>query len=232
MSMSEQITVVIPTSPIPSHPSTAIIDRAIASVRAQLPNSTLIVSIDGVEGEIPESYEIFKRLSARVFGKSLLFERHLHQSGMLPLSLECMDTPLLLYLEHDWELLPDIPWAELSQLILSGEYNYIKLHAAPRISPWHEHLMAERVMHKIGEVFVPIIKTIQWSQNPHLASTQFYREKILPHCEGKTDFIENIMHGIVASAPFAPWEEFKCGIYNPPSGDMMKCHHLDGKNSK
>jgi hypothetical protein len=154
--------------------------------------------------------------------------------------LEYVDTPLILYWESDWELLPSIPWHELCNLILSGGFNYIKLHAQPRISPYHEHLMLERVIYQNGVASdrfhenrlggaVPIIRTRQWSQNPHLASTQFYREKVLPHCEGKCDFIENIMHGVVANAP---WEEFKCGIYNPVDGDMMRVRHLDGRGSK
>ena len=46
-----EITVVIPTSPIPSHPSTAIIDETIASVRKQLPDSRIIVTADGVRAE-------------------------------------------------------------------------------------------------------------------------------------------------------------------------------------
>ena len=146
----------------------------------------------------------------------------------------------MLYWEHDWELLPDVPWTQLSLLISTGEFNYIKLHAQPRISPYHEHLMQERVIYQAGKVSdrytdrlpgpaIPIIKTRQWSQNPHLASTAFYREKILPMCANKCDFIENIVHGVVANSP---WEEYRCGIYNPAEGDMMRVRHLDGKNTR
>lgn len=238
------ITVVIPTSPIPSHPSDSIIRRAVAFVREQLPLSRIIITCDGTQGEEPAYKQYRDALmyhsgNVNVIGNSL----HIHQSGLLTHVLggpTPITTPLLLYLEHDWELLPNVPWPELSQLILSGEFNYIKLHATPRISPYHEHLMLERVIYQDGVpsdryrdnvpgTAIPIIKTKQWSQNPHLASAKFYREKILPLCEGKCDFIENIVHGIVANSP---WEEFRCGIFNPAGGDMMKVRHLDGKNSR
>lgn len=242
MSMSENITAIVPTSPIPSHPRTDMIQKAILSVRLQLPNCHIQITADGEDVET-EAYREYKdRLISMDMGAVVtLHQEHIHQSGMLCRLLpSVIHTPLILYFEHDWELLPDIPWAELSQLIFSGEFNYIKLHAAPRISPYHEHLMIERVMYQNGVPCdryidnrpgkpIPMIDTRQWSQNPHLASTEFYRTKIAPMCEGKTDFIENIVHGVVANSPMS---EFKCGIYNPASGDMMRVRHLDGRNSQ
>ena len=41
------ITVLVPTSPIPSHPSTAILDACLAAVRAQLPDAQIVIAADG-----------------------------------------------------------------------------------------------------------------------------------------------------------------------------------------
>jgi hypothetical protein len=236
------ITVVIPTSEIPSHPIPTIISRAVESLKEQLPDAPIIVTCDGPRG--CEQYDSYCNMLPAWKGETVIIEpppARIHQSGMLCLALDRVRTPLLLYWEHDWELLPDVPWSELCELIERGAYNYIKLHAAPRIHPLHEHLMVTRTIHQHGGVgthryydseggrAIPIVQTLQWSQNPHLASTDFYRKTILPLCEGKRDFIENIVHGIVTNSP---WQEFKCGIYNPCDGDMMRVRHLDGKNSK
>ena len=233
------VTVVIPTSPIPSCPSTSIIASTIASVRESLSGAKIVIDCDGDESSSWGYAEYIGRLDD-IYDNVKFHTKHVHQSGMLPSMLEDCDTPLLLYLEHDWLLLPDIPWDELAALILRGDFNSIKLHANPRISPYYEHMMESRVMYQSGIAsdrhtdqlplpVVPIIKTRQWSQNPHLASTAFYRDKILPMVAGKCDFVENIIHGIVANSP---WDEYKTGIYNPPGGDMMRIQHLDGKGTR
>lgn len=236
MSVSSQITVVIPTSPIPSHPSTRIIEQAIDSVRAQLPDSPIEITCDvGTDSIVVASLACLWP-NCTVYVPN---DARRHQSGMLETALDYVTTPLLLFFEHDWELLPPVPWSDLSALILAGHYNTIKLHAQPRISPYHEFLMEERVVWQNGERYdryqdnlvgdpIPLIHSRQWSQNPHLASTKFYRDVILPRCVGKCDFIENLLHGVVAHAP---WSEWRTAIFNPVHGDMMRCRHLDGKGT-
>lgn len=238
------ITVVIPTSPIPSHPSTRIIDEAIVSVRTQLPDAPIIITADGT-GEQAESYNqtyisYVDALRSRWPSLTItLYGNHVHQSGMMSDTLPRIATKLLLYWEHDWKLHPDVPWEEMSQLILRGEFNYIKLHASPRISPYHEFLMRERVMFQgyapndryvdgIPGSVLSIIKTQQFSANPHLASVEWYRTIERKHLFGKCDFVEHLLHGPAAQLP---WEEWKLGILNPMSGDMFRIHHLDGRGS-
>jgi hypothetical protein len=230
----KNITVVIPTSPIPSHPSTHIINAVLNTIRESIPDVPIIITADG-----GTSAEHLDFLRGQWPDTEIMLFTKVHQSGMLDWTLRKVKTPLIFYLEHDWAILPDVPWKDLSDIILSEKLNYIKLHAYPRISPYHEHLMERRVIYQNGHFSdryqdnvpgeaIPFILTRQWSQNPHLASTEFYRRKILPMCEGKCDFIENLVHGTVGSSL---WEEFRCAIYNPAGGDMMKCAHLDGKNS-
>ena len=49
--LSSEITVVIPTSVLPSHPSTKIIDETIENVRVHLPNCDILLQIDGLRDE-------------------------------------------------------------------------------------------------------------------------------------------------------------------------------------
>lgn len=239
--ITEDITVVIPTSPIPSHPSTQIIGQCICELERILPESPIIVMADGSEDESYFNY--LNNLCERfVYNPDFWVQEHsehVHQSGMLKEALDGVKTPFVLYLEHDWILLNEIPWREFMDILSVGYINTIKLHAAPRIHPYYEHLMLDRILYQqggfydryqdsIGGEAYGFIKTIQWSQNPHLCRTDFYREKILPYCLGKCGFIEEIIHGIVASSS---WEQWKTAIYNPVNGDMMRIRHLDGRNS-
>lgn len=212
------ITVVISTSPRPSHPSTRIIDETIASIRSHLPDSEILVCCDGTNEE-NIAYEVFKdELGNRSDIAKLIVPVPRHQSGMMELALVGICTPLILYVEDDWEILPIIEWDVLNAAILSGQFNSIKLHAAPRIHPLHEEKMGELVRLS-DETFVR--RTKQWSQNPHLASTAFYREITEKYLKGHCSYIENIMVGHESF-------DHKLGVLNPCTGDMMRCRHLDG----
>jgi hypothetical protein len=76
---------------------------------------------------------------------------------------------------------------------------------------------------------VGIIRTRQWSQNPHLARTDFYRFLQKEYLDKETDFCENILHGMIGKAD--DWDRFRLGIYNPIEGDQQRVRHLDGKGS-
>jgi hypothetical protein len=144
---------------------------------------------------------------------------------MLKDALDMVKTPLILYLEDDWEFVNTIEWDGLSDIIQSGYANYIRFYAGHRVVPQNEHMMFERVI----EHEIPLIKTTQFSANPHLASTAFYRDPVLSYCQGKTDMIENLLHGPCASEP---WERWRLCIYNGiADATMQRVRHLDGKNS-
>lgn len=223
------ITILISTSPRHSHPSPRILDQTLISVRAQLPNAPIIIMADGFLDETYEGnrYRGFLDAIRDRYTNTVVQTRNqiVQQSGMLSEALQAVQTPLVFYLEDDWELRPSIEWDGLSNIIQSGYANYIRLYNGHRVSPYHEHMMLKRVVVQ----GIPLIHTTQWSQNPHLASTAFYRDQVLSYCQGKTDMIENLLHGPCASEP---WERWKLCIYNPyHDASMSRLHHLDGKNT-
>ena len=235
--MSSDITIIVPTSSIPSHPSTEIINRTLTSITKQLPDSPIIITCDGLRPDHAHRAEDYRKYQDRLAmtwpqATIIPYPEHVHQTGMLPVALAMTLTPLVFYLEHDWEVLEPIEWEQLREVILAGEVNYIKLHAGNRIHPLHEHLMEERVNYTPWIPGTPdgpgihLIRTRQWSQNPHLALTKFYRKLQMEHLEGAKNYIENELHGIVGQAE---WEDFRCTIYNPIEGDMKRVQHLDGR---
>lgn len=238
------ITILISTSPRPSHPSPRILDATIISARAQLPNAPIVIMADGCLCETDDWTRYMGFLDALRtvdpaptprFPGSHLSDRYtntvvqtrsqiVQQSGMLKDALDIVKTPLILYLEDDWEFLsyPVIVWDKLTQLIQSGQLSYIRLYAQNRVHPLHESMMVDRVIWD----GVPIIRTRQWSQNPHLSSKQFYQSVVLPICQGKCDYIENLLHGTCQAGS---WEDWKMAIYNPLEGATTQTiRHLDG----
>lgn len=57
------ITVIVPTSVIPAHPDTSVIEKTIADIRAQLPRSEIIITIDGLREEQKDRHKDYLDVS-------------------------------------------------------------------------------------------------------------------------------------------------------------------------
>src|SRR5438128_265611 len=128
------ITVLVSTSPIPSHPSTAVIDETIASVRKQLPDSEIILMCDGVRPEQEDRRGDYEEYLRRVLWKAdhewgnvlpLVSDEHLHQAGCTKRALEHINTRLMLFVEGDTPLTDGyIPWGALVNVSRNGETKF------------------------------------------------------------------------------------------------------------
>ena len=171
--ISDNITVVIPVSPIKSHPETRILEQTIESVRTNLPNSEIIITFDGVRPEQEQMRVNYNEHIRRILWKCrfwgnttpIIFDGHIHQNGMMKEIIDRISTPLILYAEQDTPLVTDEPieWEMLQSKILDGTSNVIRLYHEGVIPKEHESLM-------IGNDGEKLIRTYQWSQRPHLAS--------------------------------------------------------------
>jgi len=233
----EDITVVVPISPIPSNPDIRIVEETLRSIRFHLPNAQIILTFDGVREEqkhMKEAYqEHIRRVLWHVKGwgnvTPYIFDGHTHQVGMMKAIIEIINTPMLLYVEHDTPLVIDEPidWNLLKKNIVSGNSNLIRLHFEGTIPQEHKHLM-------IGEPEKKLLKTVQWSQRPHIASTAFYH-KILHTCFSAEAncFVEDVMHGKVMEDynqyGVQGWNQWRIHIYYPHSENIKRSYNLDGR---
>lgn len=234
------ITVLVPTSPIPSHPSTSIIDQTIASIREQLPTAEVLVMVDGLRPEQADragAYDEYTRRLLRLCRRWLnvtpiVHDQHLHQGLMTRHALEHVRTPLVLFVEHDTPIFPPIPFDQLADAVLSGDANVIRLHHEAHVLNPHRHLMLDS--QPVDVAGVPLLRTAQWSQRPHLASTAFYRNMTAGYfgAESRT-MIEDVMHGVLDHAYRTGgqdgWARWKVWMY-APAGDMKRSGHLDGRD--
>ena len=229
--MKNDITVLIPVSPIPTHPSTEVIDQTVASVRERLPDSEIIIMFDGVAPWLMEyktQYEGFKQRYVDYCAKErnmlpVVFDQHMHQSLMMREALDMVTTPMVLFLEQDTPLHNDIPFDKLVEPIKTGYANLIRFHFEAQIHPEHEHLMLDK--EPLDILGVPLLRTRQWSQRPHLASTQYYRDICNKYWDNKPRFIEHIMYGIVVDGNF---DEHRLHMY-APKGTLVRSLHVDGR---
>jgi hypothetical protein len=227
------ITVLIPTSAIPSNPSTEVIDVTIDSIRQKLPDSEIIVMFDGIPAWLEErkaDYEKFKqtmlwKINFMENVTPLVFDVPSHQSLMTKKALELIRTPYILWSEQDTPLIGDIPFEKLVPVIEAGYANVIRFHFEATIPEEHKHLMLDA--EPIGILGQPFIRTKQWSGRPHLASTKYYNLIANNFFDDQPRFIEHIMYGIVAEGG-DNYDEHRLHIY-APEGTLVRSKHLDGR---
>lgn len=219
----DNITILVSSSPIHSHPSTEVIDFTLSTIRERLPDSQIIIMQDGLRHEqeyFTDKYaQYLKNLAEKHPDVGIVYsEEHKHQARMTRDTLQQVTTPLIFFVEHDMPLCEDIPFKEMSEMILSGKANIVRLMFEAHILEVHKYLMKGRE----GDY----TKTVQWSQRPHLASTEFYRHLMNDYFshESKT-YIEDKLYGAVSEAP---WEDFKVWIYTP-DGDNKRSYTTDGR---
>lgn len=231
--MNKNLTVLIPTSPIPSHPSTAILDETIANIR-KYTDAKIIIMCDGVHESLKHREEDYKQYLENVMAnhekygehKVVMFESHNHQAMMTKFVLDrLVKTPLIMFCEHDTSPIGEIPFNEMCEFIETDSViNCVRFNIFDKIPHEHQYLM-------IGSTPTGIFtRTIQWSQRPHIAKTDWYR-KILATWfpDGKRTMIEDVMHSVVqVQYEQLGYDTFGLAIYTP-EGNQLRSYHADGR---
>lgn len=238
---TDDITVVVPTSPISSHPDTNILMETIKSIRWHLPSSKIIVTYDGVKEEQKALEGVYKEYIRRSLYKlnthykniyPVIFKEHVHQSGMMKSIMSEINTKYLLYMEHDTPLVTD--YNICFRLILadmkSKNMNLVRFHFESHILDVHR---------KYNLSYQPIngyMPMLQWSQRPHIAKKTYY-EKILHKYFDQNTFIEDVMHGVVLNDfeknNKAGWNEHRIFMFHPEDENNIKrSYHLDGRKGE
>lgn len=224
------ITVVVTASPIPSHPSPHIIDETLASVRHHLPDVSVMVLFDGVRVEQKDMREAYENHIALVRSGDLdtrVFDKHMHQVGMLRRVIDDIETPLLMFVEQDTPLLTNrfIDWPLITEWLTEGRSNCIRLAHEESVPKEHRHMIFG--MEREG----PFLRTSQYSARPHVATVEKYRAWLTHFTPEANTFLEDKLHSVVQEAVKADgWWSERVHIYHPvdPVG-IKRSTHLDGR---
>ena len=133
------VTIILATSVLPSHPDTKIIDETIKSVRFHFPKNEIIMQIDGLRREQMDREIDYNEYKNRILWKCLheyenilpiIFDKHSHQSTMMRKTIDDIQTSALLYVEGDAPLTTDvdIDWQKCFDLIGNEKANTIRFH--------------------------------------------------------------------------------------------------------
>jgi len=228
------VTIIMATSVLPSHPDTRIIDETVAAIRKHFPDNEIIMQIDGLREEQRDRKKDYDEYKNRILWKCLhewenvlpvIFRNHSHQTNMMKDTINLIKTSLLLYVEGDAPLLPnvDIDWQKCLNMFEYQKANTIRFHFESKIPKEHKHLMFG-----IEDGFM---KTSQWSQRPHLSNVPYYKNVVLPKA-WENNFIEDGFHGVVIEDckihGEVGWSKHKLWIYHP-EGNIQRSYHLDGR---
>lgn len=236
------------TSPIPSHPSTEVIEKVLDSLYFHLPDVTLFVLCDGVRTPEHEDRragykEYKKRLLKRLDGtQSMLTEwpESVQQAQMFRAAMPQVKTPLTLYIEHDYALTKDpIDWEGIINAIQQERAGVVRFHNLEEIHPLHQHLMLDCFEGATGEqggrkicdpplvCGVPMIRTTQFWGCPHLTKTSWYQNVMEKYfTERSYTELEPALYGPIV---YAPWEENKLMVYAPSEPSMRRSVHVGGR---
>jgi hypothetical protein len=238
----DKLTVLIPSSPIKAHPDTSMIEETINSVRERLPDSEIIIMLDGVRQEQEDRRADYEEYQRRLLWKCnhewnnvlpLRFEEHHHQAAMTREALKLVRTPAVLYCEQDTGLVTDEPIdvEGIVSVLIDDEMDVIRLHHESHVLPDHKHMMLDEQPYVVNGV--PLLRTAQYSQRPHFARTDFYRRIIDEHfSRSALCFIEDRMHSVAHEAfrlrGKAGWQRYRIALY-APDGNIKRSWHSDGR---
>ena len=234
---TSDITFIVPTSVLVTHPDTAIIDQVIGSIRKYFPDNEIILQVDGLREEQGHRKEQYDEYKNRILWKSLheyknvlpiILPEHCHQSTMMERTIDMIKTPFMFYVEGDIAFKDnlDIDWEEVFNLLASEQAYTVRFDTFNKnIHREHRYLM----LGQEGN----FIKTFQWSQQPHLSYVSYYRDMVLPNTTPKL-FIEDKFYGKVFSDCHETkdrWDEHRLWLYNPPKKDIRIVDNLDGRKN-
>lgn len=222
------LTVIIPTSPISSNPSTEIIEETVGSIRERTA-AEIWIMCDGVRAEQADMNDAYQLYLFRLLGlcrqwdaMPFLFGWR-HQAGITHDTLAAVETPCVLFVEHDTPLIGQIPFDRICNVVESGAVNVVRFYHEAAIHPEHASLM-------IGSGIiegVPLTFTKQYSQRPMIINTAWYR-RIFDRffTEKSRCFIEDRLH---SPAQTEPWGDWRLAIYSPDEPIIKRSTHTNGR---
>lgn len=222
--VAEMITVITSTNPIPSIPKLTHIYPSQVSL-FRIPAFKMckkIIVFDGIQPgyeDRAKDYEEYKKniieltKSDPYFANTeLIFcEKWVHLAGAIREAIAKVETPYVFIHQHDFILMKDF---DLNGVIATMDINPNVKHVRLALPPINSHWLANEIDEFVmGPTFVPLCRHFQWSDNDHIASTQYYREFVLPQCSHgpMEDFLWTALQRDLKE--FGTWCHPKYGTY-------------------
>ena len=197
------VTLIVTTSPIPTHPATSLVDDALESVlKMNYPFAEVIVSYDMPPSGEKASYREYKQIMKSKYPKftHLPMTKHGHFIGSFYNALKHTKTQHFFMLQHDIKLVGEFPIDKC--LGYTFNWNIIATHhLKDGLKKTHWFPIFE---HKNKELW----KVWGWSERIFLSRRDWMMDKIYDYYKSKDtrNFIEKVFHNKFRDL----WQEQSC----------------------
>jgi hypothetical protein len=232
-----KVTWITTTSPIPSNPSTELLEKVQESWIARIPalhHCKKIIVFDGVPH--PQRYRalaytgfIFncEKLIAENpnFANTTLVinQEHKHLANSLREAIKQVDTPYVLIHQHDFVLIRSF---DFFNLVRSMDMNSnLKMIRFNKFSNLPNHWDGPIDNFVDGGTLIPLMRTFGWSDNDHFARTDYYTDFVLPKVtwNGAMEWFLHDQEKIKANH-----KDYGCYLYGSAQ-EGAYLYHIDGK---
>jgi hypothetical protein len=242
--VSELITIITSTNPIPSIPDIDHIYQAQVSL-FQIPalaSCKKIIVFDGIQPGYESranDYELYKKRIIELTendpyfaNTQLIFSpKWEHLAGSIRQAIDHVKTPFIYVHQHDFRLKRPFDLnGVIATMVANPKIKYVRLGHAPNSyrGEWSGY-PDEKV---VGPHFIPLSRVFRWSDQDHVTRLDYYRDFVLPSCH--KNFMEASMHPALMSSikkygydeGHAPFGTYLYGDLN--EGSYL--YHSDGSN--
>lgn len=232
--VSELITVITSTSPIPSMPSTRHIYEAQKSLFLvpALAKCKKIIVFDGEKNTKSHSYNKYKQNIIELTkndpyfsNTELIFcKKWGHLSGALDTAIKHVDTPFVFIHQHDLIILQTIDLnAVIASMVANPKIKYVGLCQRPLAIDDHYFGPVDENIE--GICFAHLCRSTGWSDQSHVTSKEYYTEFVLPQCHNC--FMEGVLNHLIKKKGR---ELFGTHLYGH-LGEGPFLYHSDGRNN-
>ncbi len=216
------------------HPCTKMVERSIRSLKRIFGSiePKLLFSFDY---DPNPRYIAYKERMKKKFTNATFLEatNPIGFQGVLKQAVEMVTDPLVLVWQHDFEMILDLPFELVSKLFMHPIVKYVRMSREKiQADKWNKILDGW----KRPDMFV--CGTSGWSDNPHFARTDYYRNFIIPMTRpmggsvGVEGFVWTEFDKLIQQVGFTEAnKKFGSFIFGAP-GDAPNIRHLIWKRGK
>lgn len=230
----DDLSFLVVTSPVLSHPSTEIIEETIDSIRFWQPDGEIIIACDNVRPEqehLRQAYDEYLRRLVWLCNHQwtntvpVILPEWGHQANTAREGLKFINTETFCFVEHDCPFFTDNPidWKGCVRIIKNNELDILRFHFEADVIKEHRHLLIDQDPTQIDSV--PIQRTLQYSQRPFITRSDYYLQIINEYFPlTSRTMLEDRLHGAAQDDP----DKFRIALY-APEGNKKRTGHQNGR---
>lgn len=206
MNMRDKLTIVIPTSIIPSHPKTFVIEYVLASLYecCSIKDCRILVVCDQVprdnkrmdkclgkdrDNRLSGYLENLEKLKSTYSIEVIALDQWGGLPGVTRIGIELVKTKYVLMWQHDLKALRFIDMPKLLEVM--DNHPIIQYVHFPRIRIRTDHKgTSRRAIKEVRKIFenadgfgIPLVRTSAWGDSPVLATKQHYLDLVLSYID-------------------------------------------------